>query len=216
VDVDLLPALGFSARQAAVLAAVCREADTTAGDLAAATGLSRPQVSEALRRLEHDGLVEVHRLQRPFLVSLAHGIDAAVEALLDGCARGRERERHRAEQAAGALRRQAAEIARETYEEVARPNGTSVLFGAHLARSRADRRVLVVGRPPEERRHVLVSRGVAVRSVERPLPVLVVVDGVRARVEVGTLFPGCTGWTFDRPQVEALQQLFALWWDAAA
>lgn len=236
-----LRSLGLSSRQAAVLQAVCREADTTAAALAALTGLGRPQVSEALQWLELHGLVEITRLRRPHLVSLVADPGPALAGLLHRCQGERERAGRQADAAAAQVRRRAALlsqapraqqrrrlpgagpgadhdllVARHTYDEVARTDSTTVRYGAQLHPSTATRRLLVLGDPWEQLRRRWAAKGVAVRFTHAELPVLVVADGARARVEVGVSAPGRTGWTFDRAQVGALQQLFELWWTAAA
>lgn len=240
MDPDLLRALGLSPRQATVLAALGEEADTTGAALAGLTGLSRPQVSEALQALEQHGLVTVWREQRPHVVSLTTDPGEGLDRLLREADQERRRAAALADQAACAVRDRAARlaaaprarprrrlsgagpgadhdllVAQRAYDEVTRPDSTTVRYGVGLQRQGTVRRLLVLGTlPPRDRVHWL-ARGVQVREATGELPVLVVVDGVRARVEVGTASPGRTAWTFDPPQVRALQQLFALWWAAA-
>jgi DNA-binding MarR family transcriptional regulator len=239
-DADLLRALGLSGPEAAVLVALGREGDSTAAALAALTGLRRPQVSAAVQRLEQVGLVEVVRNRRPHPLRLAPDPGRPVAGLLRALESDRQQASRRADEAAELLRRQAAALARQprarplrrltgvgpgadhdllvarrTYDEVALADSATVRRGVPLYPSRAVRRLLVVGEPPDERRRWWVSKGVDVRSSSAELPLLVVVDGGRARVEVGTTAPGRTAWTFDRAQVQALQQLFELWWLAA-
>lgn len=235
-----LTALGLTQLEALVLEAVVDEADTTAAGVAAATGLSRPAVSRALRVLEDLGLVERSPGVRPQPVQLVADPGPVLAARLRQLEREREADCRRAERAAEHLKAQAERLARRprahvrrltgsapdadwrllkggrSIDEVAAHNSTSVLFGAHLSRSPAVRRLLVVGDPPRDRRLRLTSHGAQVRATGVLLPQLVVVDGVRARVEVGTTAAGHTAWTFDPAQVSALQQLFELWWAAAA
>lgn len=234
-----LRALGLTTGEATVLEVVLAEGDTTAAAIAAACGLSRPQVSQALQVLEDVGLVERCRDQRPQPVLLVADPGPAVRALLQRVRDQQAVERSLAEEAADLLRERALALGRRprtylrrlngagpgahwellrpvhSYAEVARPSSPSVLFGAHLHPSGARRRLLVVGEPLPEHRLRLESRGVQVRSTEAGLPHLVVVDGVRAQVEVGTTERGGAAWTFDRPQVEALARLFELWWEEA-
>lgn len=240
---SLLQALGLTPAQAQVLDAVSRDGDTTAAALAASTGLRRPQVSEALQVLEELGLISRNHRERPQPVSLGTGVGPALNGLLEHLDRQRDQERDREAdraQRAGALLRQRAEDLghrpraylrrltgagpgadwdllrpRRSYDEVARPQGNTVHFGSHLKPSPARRRLLVVGAVPEYRRAVLLSRGVELRSTDTALPMLVVVDGTRGRVEIGTIASGSTAWTFDPAQVAALQSLFETWWDAA-
>jgi DNA-binding MarR family transcriptional regulator len=239
-DITLLRALGLTAAQAAVLQALCATADTTACAIAAETGLRRSQVSEALQVLEQHGLVERFRGQRPHPVSLVATPDAALQVLLRRLEDEREHADSRARAAAELLRERSATLARvprawrrrrlpgdgpgadhdllvaaRSYDEVARLGSTTVRYGVPLHPSRARRRLLVLGEPPLERRRWWTEKGVEVRTTDEALPAVIVVDGVRGRVEVGTTGPRPTRWTSDPAQVRALQQLFELWWQAA-
>lgn len=235
----LLRALGMTAREAAVLEVVAAEGDTTAAAVAAVCGLSRPQVSQALQVLEELGLVERCRDQRPHPVLLVADPGPAVRALLQRLRDQQAAHRRLAEEGGELLRARSLELARRprtylrrlngagpgahwellrpshSYAEVARPSSLSVLIGAHLHPSDARRRLLVVGEPAHEHRLRLEGRGIQVRTTAALLPHLVVVDGVRAQVEVGTTERGGAAWTFDRAQVAALARLFELWWEEA-
>lgn len=235
----LLRALGLTEREAAVLAVVAAEGDTTAAGVAAVCGLSRPQVSQALQVLEDLGLVERCRDQRPQPVLLVADPGRAVRDLLQRLRDQQAAEHDRAERGGELLRAQALALGRRprtylrrlsgagpganwellrpsgSYAEVARPNSLSVLIGAHLHPSDAQRRLLVVGELTRAQRLRLEHRGIQVRTTVAALPHLVVVDGVRAQVEVGTTERGGAAWTFDRAQVDALERLFELWWSEA-
>lgn len=238
---DLLPALGLSSQQARVLRALGDQADSTPASLAALSGLTRPQVSLALQRLEQNGLVEVHRTGRPHLVSLVTDVEPVLEQLLRQAAAGRAEQASRADQAADELRRWAAAVerspracaprrrppgvgpgadhdllvAQQSYDEVARLDGATVRYGVPLRRRGTARRLLVLGAPTQAAIRQWQADGAEVRCTDQELPVLVVVDRVRARVEVPTSAVGRTGWTFDRLQTSALLQLFELWWSGA-
>jgi DNA-binding MarR family transcriptional regulator len=235
----LLRALGLTAREAAVLQVVATEGDTTAAAVAAVCGLSRPQVSQALQVLEDLALVERCRDQRPHAVLLAGEVQRSLRGLLQQLLARQAAERGRAERGAELLRARAAAVERRpraylrrlhgagpgatwellrpehSYTEVTRPGGLSVLISAHLHPNTATRRLLVVGELAPQHRQRLEARGIRVRATAAVLPYLVVVDGVRAAVEVGTTRRGDIAWTFDRAQVDALARLFELWWSEA-
>ncbi len=194
--------------------------------------------------LEDLGLIGRCHRERPQPVSLGTEVGPALTGLLEHLDRQRDRQRDReadrARRAGALLRTRAQDLehrpraylrrltgsgpgadwdllrSRRSCDEVARPEGNAVQFGAHLQPSPSRRRLLVVGAIGEYRRTVLLSRGVEVRTTCTALPMLVVVDGVRARVEIGTTASGSTAWTFDPAQVAALQSLFDTWWHSAA
>lgn len=105
---------------------------------------------------------------------------------------------------------------RKTHDEVSRVDGDSVLFGAAVSRRQVRRRLLVLGEPPEERVRTRLDWGVELRTTSELLPVLLVIDDERARVEVSADGRASrTACTHDPAQVAALARLFHQWWQEA-
>lgn len=103
---------------------------------------------------------------------------------------------------------------RVSYDEVCRADSGTVLFGGTLAHRYMRRRVIVLGQPPAARGAHMLRRGVELRTTQERLPVLLIADALRARVEIAADGrSGRGGWTHDPAQVRALQQLFTLWWE---
>lgn len=233
--------LGLTDLQAAVLAAVAAEGDTTTPAVVGRTGAGRAAVSTALAVLEERGLVERDHGRRPEPVRLAGDLEDVLTGLLEEREAEHERRTREAREAVtallGALARRAARPrpdvrrlepgafgpvwhttrARRTLDVVAPADDPVVVWGGGLGRPGRRDRLLVVGVPPSRcvERHRL--RGVDVRLAAEQLPAVTVADGTRARVEVAAEGRGGRGgWTEDPPQVRALQRLFELWWSEAA
>lgn len=239
MDVDLT-ALGLPGLPARVLACVAEESWTTSVALAGRLGVSRSQVSAALDVLTERGLVQRTTGQRPAPVRLAAGLDETLTATLSQQAERRRVESRMAEAAAEHLRR-AHEVASSrpapmtsldplgpaqevrlvgalrTYDEVCRADGPTMLFGQPLVGRRLiERRILVLGEPPADRRRWMERKQIPLRTTEAPLPMLLVVDRCRARVELSAEGRASrTGWTTDAAQVAAALRLFDLWWEEA-
>jgi DNA-binding MarR family transcriptional regulator len=186
VDViTLLRALGLTAAQAAVLQALCATADTTACAVAAAAAAAAAETG--LRRSQVSEALQV--LEQHGLVDRFRGQrphPVSLVASPDSALQVLLRRLEDEREHADARARAAAELLRER--------------SATLARV-----------PRAWRRRRLVE----VRTTDEALPTVIVVDGVRGRVEVGTTGPRRTRWTSNPAQVRALQQLFELWWQAA-
>lgn len=77
-----LHALGLKETEALVLEHVLRVEQTTSREIAAVLQVDASTVSRALARLEVRGIVELLHSRRPAVVSVALGIDAAVQGLV--------------------------------------------------------------------------------------------------------------------------------------
>lgn len=235
--VNDLRALGLPVQATDVLACLGGEGWTTSVALAAQLEVSRSVICRAVDVLVEAGLVERSRGRRPAPLRLHPDVGLVLAERLRDLAARRVDDAKRAERAAEWVREAAItatqrpapvheldpagppdrvrlRTCRETYDEVARPNSMSVLFGGDMTRMRTvRRRILVSGTLPAERGRWLHGRGVELRVTEELLPVLLLADGVRARVEVSVDGRGGqTAWTHDALQVAALRRLFALWW----
>lgn len=235
-DLQDLLALGLPRTPAEVLRLLGDEGWTTSVALAARLGVSRSVVSAAVDVLVEAGLVTRVQGRKPAPLRLHPDVDLVLTGRLTELAAEREAQAQRAERASAWVRSMASRCAtqpapvhlldpagappdyrlataRETYDEVTRVNGTSVLFHAQVRRSPVHRRLLVLGRPADQDVAWLLRNGVVLRTTRAPLPVLLAVDRARARVEVSADGrSGRTAWTHDTAQVAALQQLFELWW----
>jgi hypothetical protein len=234
-----LAALGLPPQATQVLVLLGEEGWTTSVALAAQLGVSRSLVCKAVDVLVEVGLVTRTGGRKPAPLRLHPDVDLILSARLRELEAGRRADAERAERAAQWVRRAGARGAtqpapvhlldpagappdyrlascRTTYDEVCRVDGTTVLIGASLTRRQVRRRVLVLGEPALHRARWMLEWGVQLRTSSEQLPVLLLVDDVRARVEVSADGrAGRTAWTHDAAQVAALRQLFHLWWDAA-
>ena len=236
--------LGLSNAQAAVLAGIATQGESTAVYLSGQLRLSAESVSRAVAALVDMGLVE-RGVGRPRPLRLSPQLEDAVLRLRVGMRADHERQRKQFAAAAGALQqaREAAEhgpgpasglvpsqpvranpnvdlIGRRTsWDEVL--TRASPVFGSRGWLLRAKHlgihaRLLLVGDPPRPS----VVRGVRrfghhLRMTDDDLPALMISDGRRVRVEVNARGARRHGWSEDPRHVVLAQAAFDQAWAQA-
>jgi hypothetical protein len=236
--------LGLTRAQGAVLAGVATQGSSTAVYLSGQLRLSAEAVSRALSALVDMGLVD-RGAGRPRPLTLSRQVEDGLSRLRAGLVEEQRRQRQAFDAAAQAVKAAQQASAhgpkpttglipsqpvpinpnvdlvgrQESWDEVL--TRASPVFGSRgwLAMAKGlgiQARLLLIGDPPK----ASVVRGVArlgheLRMTDHDLPLLMIADGKRVRVEVNARGARRSGWSEDPRHVAFAQSAFDVAWETA-